>query len=286
MLALVQAQKLHTQCRCPRVTMVGATHARSCMLVASCVTFAPFLCRVPYCTPVQAKANGMAVAGLGDLPPVDATPAAASTAQGTASPSAGPTSQHLPAYVVRMLQLSDVNPSWLRLALAASNSMQPGGSAHQHTRPSSGTAASAKQAIQARSSGSPIHGSLTQHSAQNHRQAPAASPKPAAYTQQHVQHAQGVQEPHHQQQQQVDASKQREAAVSFLAFLRLSLSDTVLGWFQAELGEFWQNVLMHKPPWSDLQFVQLMNHHWNSTLKVRATQQPGKQTSGIEERGV
>lgn len=220
----------------------------------------------------------MAVAGLVDLPPVDATPAlpaAASTAQGTASTSAGQTLHQMPAYVTRMLQLSGVNPPWLRLALtAAGSSMQHGASAHQHTRPSGGAAGSAQQASQARASSSlPIYGGLPQRSAQSPTQASEASPKPAAYTQQHMRHVQGLKEqhPHQQQQQQHDISKHREAAVSFLTFLRLSLADTVLGWFQAELGEFWENVLQHKPPWSDQQFVQVMNHHWNSTIKVCAS---------------
>jgi hypothetical protein len=155
-----------------------------------------------------------------------------------------------------MLQLSGVNPPWLQLSTAAGKSMQSGLSAHQQTRPSSGSVGSAQQASQARSSSGPaVHSGLHQHSVQSHAQVHAAPPK----------HAQGV-----QQQQQQDTAKQRVAALSFLTSLRLSLSDTVLGWFQDELGEFWQNVLLIKPPWNDLQFVQVMNHHWNSTLKVCA----------------
>jgi hypothetical protein len=64
------------------------------------------------------------------------------------------------------------------------------------------------------------------------------------------------------------ASELRAAASSFLAFLRLSLSDQVEGWFRADLQDCWLDVLMHRPPWSDLQLVEVLLHHWNSTIKV------------------
>jgi len=73
-----------------------------------------------------------------------------------------------------------------------------------------------------------------------------------------------------QQRQRQVVEEQFAAAASFLTFLRLTLSGRVLGWFQADLGEHWQDVLLHKPPWGNVQFVDVLQHHWKSTLKVGA----------------
>lgn len=73
-----------------------------------------------------------------------------------------------------------------------------------------------------------------------------------------------------QRQQQAEQLRAEliSAASSFLTFLRLSLSDQVLGFFQADHDELWRDVLVNKPPWSDLAFVEVLRYHWGSTLKV------------------
>jgi hypothetical protein len=73
------------------------------------------------------------------------------------------------------------------------------------------------------------------------------------------------------------ADELRAAASSFPAFLLLSLSDQVEGWYRADLQDCWLDVLMHRPPWSDLQLVEaatpLEQHHQGSqaqgTLIIR-----------------
>lgn len=100
--------------------------------------------------------------------------------------------------------------------------------------------------------------------------ATAGSPRPMHRQHAHMAHKQQLKlkrEEEQQQQRQV-VEEQFAAAASFLTFLRLTLSDRVLGWFQADLGEHWQDVLLHKPPWGNVQFVDVLQHHWKSTLKV------------------
>jgi hypothetical protein len=58
------------------------------------------------------------------------------------------------------------------------------------------------------------------------------------------------------------------AASSFLAFLRMQLQGQVTGWFQQDLQELWEDVVMHKPPWDNLQFVEVLEHHYDSSMKV------------------
>lgn len=74
-----------------------------------------------------------------------------------------------------------------------------------------------------------------------------------------------------QQQQQLSVAELSAAASSFLTFLRLTLASQVEGWFLEDLGEFGLDVMMYRPPWNDLQFVEVLNNHWESTVKVCAT---------------
>ena len=71
-----------------------------------------------------------------------------------------------------------------------------------------------------------------------------------------------------EQARRLQVAELSSAASSFLTFLRLQLSQQVLGWFQADHEELWQDVLINKPPWDDLQFVEVLLYHFNSTIKA------------------
>jgi hypothetical protein len=71
-----------------------------------------------------------------------------------------------------------------------------------------------------------------------------------------------------QRPRQMAVAELSAAASSFLAFLRMQLQGQVTGWFQQDLQELWEDVVMHKPPWDNLQFVEVLEHHYNSSMKV------------------
>lgn len=224
---------------------------------------------------MQAQANGMAVAGLSDLRHLS-----------TALPAAGALhTQSLCACLVRMLQCAGVTPPWLA-SVAAANS----------TGTCQPLAAAADNPVLARVSGQYSRGSSMSGVSDSSIGSPTKAEKQAQHRQEEQQRQQAAVGRHHQrqqedwqlqklaaakkhmqrhragqqQQQQLSVAELSAAASSFLAFLRLTLASQVEGWFLEDLGEFGLDVMMHRPPWNDLQFVEVLNNHWESTVKVCA----------------
>lgn len=220
-------------------------------MLSSCTSFCIFLLLTTALLP-QAHAAGIPVSGLQSMPPLElpsTSPTAAAAA--TSHPSSGQLLPQLPAALAHMLRVAGIQPPWLQAALYAASSRSSSGS----PRSTAGASASSRHAHT-----SPL--STAQHAAgEGH-----SSPKHRVHHHQHHHHG------HHssqQQHQELDKEELSAAAGSFLTFLRLSLSDQVLRWFQADHEELWLDVVVCKPPWSDVDFLQLLQHHWNSTIRVR-----------------
>lgn len=219
----------------------------------------PFVC-------VQARAIGAAVAGLNDIPrlSVFATAGQLLSAHNTEA------LQQPVACLVRMLQLAGINAPWLPAvgaSTATHSQHQPASApllsrnpAHAHA---SGQRAAAGNGLYGSPRGSPKHSSIALDSIALY----AGSPR--ANTAQHKQHMQRKHNQHHHQQQQA-VGDLSAAATSFLTFLRLTLASQVEGWFRQDLEDMWTDVLLNKPPWNDVQFLEVLEHHFSSTIKVRA----------------
>jgi hypothetical protein len=79
-------------------------------------------------------------------------------------------------------------------------------------------------------------------------------------------------QPHHaapqQLQQEVSVEEGAAAAARHLQALQLALSPLVLAHLQSEFEGLWLDVVINKPPWDDVGFVEVLNKHWGTTLEV------------------
>jgi hypothetical protein len=197
---------------------------------------------------MQAQANGVAVAGLSDLQ---------LNHMHTQAPHAS---------LARMLQRAGIASA----AAAISTETCPPASALDAAAGStvlahvSGRHSSASMCMS--SDGGSANGPQHQQEEQQRQQ---AAPERRQQEQQSAarQHMQS-QPAGQQQQQQLSVADLRAAAASFLTFLRLTLASRVEGWFVEDLGEFGLDVMKHKLPWNDLQFLEVLDKHFDSTVKV------------------
>lgn len=214
------------------------------------------------CAYVQAQANGLSVAALHDLPKP-------STADTPAQPDQA--MQQALACLARMLQLSGIQAPWLPTFVAGFSrlSQQPAVLTSAQHAGSHGSTALAQITTSQQYGGNLssiiMHGAVQPRMPALHQHSTAmqeGSPRHGSKAERRLQREQ------EQRRQQLAVAELSAAASSFLAFLRMQLQGQVAGWFQQDLEELWMDVLMHKPPWDNLQFVEVLEHHYNSTIKV------------------
>lgn len=47
------------------------------------------------------------------------------------------------------------------------------------------------------------------------------------------------------------------------------MARRVEGWFQSDHEDLWQFIVVVQPPWNNVDFLDVLKHHWRSTIQVR-----------------